>query len=72
MSTLEEQKALNKGVGWGRVFTNRVKEDVEQLTTKFKNIMGGIEATPRYFKKKKKTVKETDLLKGKDYYPPQP
>ena len=72
MSTLEEQKALNKGVGWGRVFTNRVKEDVEQLKTKFKNIMGGIEAAPRYFKKKKKTVKETDLLKGKDYYPPQP
>jgi hypothetical protein len=72
MSTLEEQKASNKGVGWGKVIVGRFKEDVEQLKTKFQNIVGGIEATPRYFKKKKKTVKETDLLKGKDYYPPQP
>ena len=36
MSTLEEQKASNKGVGWGKVIVGRFKEDVEQLKTKFK------------------------------------
>ena len=30
MSTLEEQKASNKGVGWGKVIVGRFKEDVEQ------------------------------------------
>tara|TARA_R100001082_G_C4326498_1_gene143577 strand:- start:530 stop:724 length:195 start_codon:yes stop_codon:yes gene_type:complete len=61
-----------------------IKEDLkeaanlvlEKQKTKIKNIWGGIKATPSYFKKKKKQNNkkygETDLLKGKDYYPPKP
>ena len=56
-----------------------VKEASKIVTDKYKqkikNIWGGIKATPSYFKKKKKQNNkkygETDLLKGKDYYPPQ-
>ena len=48
----------------------------DKYKQKIKNIWGGIKATPSYFKKKKiktnKVYGETDLLKGKDYYPPQP
>ena len=47
----------------------------DKYKQKIKNIWGGIKATPSYFKKKKKQNNkkygETDLLKGKDYYPPQ-
>ena len=61
-----------------------IKEDLKEahkLVTdkykkKIKNIWGGIKATPSYFKKKKKLNNkkygETDLLKGKNYYPPKP
>ena len=61
-----------------------IKEDLkeaanlvlEKQKTKIKNIWDGIKATPSYFKKKKKQNNkkygETDLLKGKDYYPPKP
>ena len=46
---------------------------LDKYKTKIKNIYGGIKAT---FKKKKiktnKVYGETNLLKGKDYYPPQP
>ena len=60
-----------------------IKEDLKEASKivtdkykkKIKNIWGGIKATPSYFKKKKKQNNkkygETDLLKGKDYYPPQ-
>ena len=60
-----------------------IKEDLKEAAnlvlekhkTKIKNIWGGVKATPSYFKKKKKQNNkkygETDLLKGKDYYPPQ-
>ena len=60
-----------------------LKEDLKEASKivtdkykqKIKNIWGGIKATPSYFKKKKKQNNkkygETDLLKGKDYYPPQ-
>ena len=48
----------------------------DKYKQKIKNIWGGIKATPSYFKKKKKQNNkkygETDLLKGKNYYPPKP
>ena len=58
-----------------------LKDDIKEAASlvltehkaKIKNIYGGIKAT---FKKKKiktnKVYGETDLLKGKDYYPPKP
>ena len=56
-----------------------IKETSKIVTDKYKkkieNIVEGIKATPSYFKKEKKVNKkygETDLLKGKDYYPPKP
>ena len=61
-----------------------LKEDLKEASKivtdkykkKIKNIWGGIKSTPSYFKKKKKQNNkkygETDLLKGKDYYPPKP
>ena len=61
-----------------------IKEDLKEAAnlvlekhkTKIKNIWGGVKATPSYFKKKKKQnnkkYRETDLLKGKNYYPPRP
>ena len=47
----------------------------EKHKKKIKNIWGGIKATHSFLKKKKiknKKYGETDLLKGKDYYPPKP
>ena len=54
-----------------------LKDDIKEAASlvltehkaKIKNIYGGIKAT---FKKKNKKYGETDLLKGKDYYPPKP
>ncbi len=48
---------------------------LEKHKTKIKNIYGGIRALPSFLKKQKKVNKkygETDLLKGKNYYPPKP
>ena len=48
---------------------------LEKHKTKIKNIYGGIRALPSFLKKQKKVNKkygETDLLKGKNYYPPRP
>ena len=42
---------------------------LDKYKKKLKNIYGGIKAT---FKKKNKKYGETDLLKGKNYYPPRP
>ena len=58
--------------------TDTIKETSKIVTEKYKkkieNIVEGIKATPSYFKKKKVNKKygETDLLKGKNYYPPKP
>ena len=47
--------------------------DAEKHKKKIKNIWSGIKATPSFLKKKKnKKYGETDLLKGKNYYPPKP
>ena len=49
---------------------------IDKYKKKIKNIWGGIKATSLYLKKNKKQNNkkygETNLLKGKDYYPPQP
>ena len=59
--------------------TDTIKEAnkivVDKYKKKIKNIWGGIKATPSFLKKKKiknKKYGETNLLKGKDYYPPKP
>ena len=61
-----------------------LKEDLKEASKivtdkykkKIKNIYEGIKATPSFLKKEKKVNKkkygETDLLKGKNYYPPKP
>ena len=60
-----------------------LKDDIKEAASlvltehkaKIKNIYGGIRALPSFLKKQKKVNKkygETNLLKGKDYYPPQP
>ena len=60
-----------------------LKEDLKEASKivtdkykkKIKNIYEGIKATPSFLKKQKKINKkkygETDLLKGKNYYPPE-
>ena len=60
--------------------TDTIKKTSKIVTNKYKkkikNIYGGIKATPSFLKKQKKVKKkkygETDLLKGKNYYPPKP
>ena len=60
--------------------TDTIKEASEIVTEKYKkkikNIYGGMKALPSFLKKEKKVNKkkygETDLLKGKNYYPPKP
>ena len=61
-----------------------LKEDLKEASKivtdkykkKIKNIYEGMKATPSFLKKEKKVNKkkygETDLLKGKNYYPPKP
>ena len=74
MSHLEDQKKLTNGVGWG----DALKAPFVHVKDKVQSVLEGIQATPGFIRKnikkkeKKTTVKETDLLKGKDYYPPQP
>ena len=70
MSHLEDQKKLTNGLGWG----DALKAPFVHVKDKVQSVLEGIKATPGFIKKKEKkiTVKETDLLKGKDYYPPQP
>ena len=59
-----------------------LKDDIKEAASlvltehkaKIKNIYGGIRALPSFLKKQKKVNKkygETDLLKGKNYYPPE-
>jgi len=60
--------------------TDNIKEASKIVTDKYKkkikNIYGGMRALPSFLKKEKKVNKkkygETDLLKGKNYYPPKP
>ena len=59
--------------------TDTIKKTSKIVTNKYKkkikNIYGGMKALPAFLKKEKKVNKkygETDLLKGKNYYPPKP
>ena len=60
---------------WGG--ENVLKAPFVHAKEKIQNVVEGIKATPDFIRKnikkkeKKTTVKETDLLKGKDYYPPK-
>ena len=61
-SLIEDLKEANKLV-------------TEKYKAKIKNIYEGIKATSSFLRKQNKKGKkygETNLLKGKDYYPPQP
>ena len=51
MTDLNHQKSLTSGKGWKNVFIKKVKGDVDHITTKAKNIWGGIKATPAAIKK---------------------
>ena len=44
---------------------------LDKYKKKIKNIYGGIKETFKKKNKNKKKYGETDLLKGKNYYPPQ-
>ena len=57
MTDLNQQKNLTSGKGWKNVLIDYGKEKKEQITTKVKNIVGGIKATPAIIKK---TFKKED------------
>jgi len=50
MTDLSNQKKLTNGKGW-KFVKNYAKEKKEQITTRAKNIMGGIKASPKLIKK---------------------
>ena len=56
---INQQKSLTKGKGW-KFVKDYGKAKKEQITTKVKNIVGGIKATPailkRTFKKDQTTI----------------
>jgi Holliday junction resolvasome RuvABC endonuclease subunit len=47
---INQQKSLTKGKGW-KFVKDYGKAKKEQITTKVKNIVGGIKATPAAIKK---------------------
>ena len=49
---IEKQKELNDGKGWKKVLVGRVKEDIEQVKTKAKNIWGGVKVVAKKLKGK--------------------
>ena len=51
MTDLNQQKNLTNGKGWKNVLVDYGKAKKEQITTKVKNIVGGIKATPAAIKK---------------------
>ena len=51
MTDLNQQKNLTGGKGWKHVLIDYGKAKKEQITTKVKNIVGGIKATPAAIKK---------------------
>ena len=57
MTDLKHQKSLTSGKGWKNVLVDYGKAKKEQITTKVKNIVGGIKATPAIIKK---TFKKED------------
>ena len=63
---INQQKSLTKGKGW-KFVKDYGKEKKEQITTKIKNIVGGIKATPAVIKKtfkKDQTTIIKNYIKG--------
>ena len=56
MTDINHQKSLTNGKGW-KFVKDYAKDKKEQITTKVKNIVGGIKATPAAIKK---TFKKED------------
>ena len=52
MSDLKTQEKLTEGRGWKKVIIGRVKEDIEQVKTKAKNIWGGVKVVAKKLKGK--------------------
>ena len=52
MTDLKAQEKLTEGRGWKKVLVDRVKEDVEQVKTKAKNIWGGVKIVAKQLKGK--------------------
>ena len=50
MTDLSNQKKLTNGKGW-KFVKDYAKEKKEQITTKIKNVAGGIKATPAIIKR---------------------
>ena len=64
---INKQKSLTKGKGWGQVFVESVKGTTKKITTKGKNVWGGIKATPKFIKrsfKKDQTTIIKNYIKG--------
>jgi len=51
MTDLSNQKKLTNGKGWGSVFVESVKGTTKKITTKGKNVWGGIKAAPKFIKR---------------------
>ena len=49
---IEKQKELTDGKGWKKVLIGRVKEDIEQVKIKAKNIWGGVKVVAEKLKGK--------------------
>ena len=52
MSDLKTQEKLTEGRGCKKVIFDRLKEDVEQVKTKAKNIWGGVKIVAKQLKGK--------------------
>ena len=51
MTDLSNQKKLTNGKGWKNTFVGSIKGTTKKITTKAKNIMGGIKAAPKFIKR---------------------
>ena len=64
---INQQKNLTSGKGWKNVLVDYGKAKKEQITTKVKNIVGGIKAAPAAIKKtfkKDQTTIIKNYIKG--------
>ena len=51
MTDLSHQKKLTNGKGWKNTFVGSIKGTTKKITTKFKNVVGGIKAAPKLIKR---------------------
>ena len=52
MGNLKDQEQLTGGKGWKQVIVDYGKEKKEQITTKAKNVLGGVDVVIKKFKGK--------------------